>query len=151
MPPTYYAFVYMVLDALLYGVLAWYLDAVLRGNLYIHTHTHTHTHQFDDPWVCSCIPQETMESLGNCKFCCVCGCVLIHYSLYHNPPCPFLHRTITTPLSSPHPFFRYFFLLPSYWFGSSRSGSAPCAPPLAKDDDDDMLVLNGPKVTVLIR
>ncbi|KAL5467673.1 hypothetical protein EMCRGX_G031936 [Ephydatia muelleri] len=32
MPPTYYAFVYMVLDALLYGVLAWYLDAVLRGN-----------------------------------------------------------------------------------------------------------------------
>ena len=32
MPPTYYAFVYMLLDALLYGVLAWYLDAVLRGN-----------------------------------------------------------------------------------------------------------------------
>ena len=31
MPPTYYAFVYMLLDALLYGVLAWYLDAVLRG------------------------------------------------------------------------------------------------------------------------
>ena len=33
MPPTYYAFVYMVLDALLYGVLAWYLDAVLRGEI----------------------------------------------------------------------------------------------------------------------
>lgn len=31
LPPTYEAFVFMMCDALLYGLLAWYLDAVIRG------------------------------------------------------------------------------------------------------------------------
>ena len=31
LPPTYQALVFMVCDALLYGLLAWYLDAVIRG------------------------------------------------------------------------------------------------------------------------
>ncbi len=32
LPPTYLSFAFLVLDALLYGLLAWYLDAVIRGN-----------------------------------------------------------------------------------------------------------------------
>ncbi len=31
MPPTYQSYIYLVLNALLYGVIAWYLDAVIRG------------------------------------------------------------------------------------------------------------------------
>jgi len=32
MPPTYLSFIYLVLDTLLYAVLAWFLDAVIPGN-----------------------------------------------------------------------------------------------------------------------
>jgi len=31
MPPTYLSFIYLVLDTLLYAVLAWFLDAVIPG------------------------------------------------------------------------------------------------------------------------
>lgn len=47
LPPTYESLLYLLGDALLYGLLAWYLDAVIRGEtrnenqplLYSYTYT----------------------------------------------------------------------------------------------------------------
>ena len=48
LPPTYESLLYLLGDALLYGLLAWYLDAVIRGvtwnenqPLFIYSYTYT--------------------------------------------------------------------------------------------------------------
>ena len=42
LPPTYSALLLLVGDAVLYGLLAWYLDAVIRGNhIYVHMYLWT--------------------------------------------------------------------------------------------------------------
>ena len=36
LPPTYMSLLFLIADAVLYGLLAWYLDAVIRGiNMYM--------------------------------------------------------------------------------------------------------------------
>ena len=41
LPPTYTSLLLMIADAILYGLLAWYLDAVIRGTCTLYNYACT--------------------------------------------------------------------------------------------------------------
>ena len=60
LPPTYASLLFLVGDAILYGLLAWYLDGVIRGN-----QLHNQTCDFSMLYLYS---QATMECQENCEY-----------------------------------------------------------------------------------